>query len=108
MREKVATLLKNRASLLQALASLAPLGLGEPIGGNNANFILVPVLNRATGVPDNERSQSVYVTMAETEKVVVRFRGKEVGCSGCLRITVGSEQENKIVVEKLAQVLQRI
>jgi histidinol-phosphate aminotransferase len=36
---------------------------------------------------------AVYEKLAETKGVVVRFRGKEHGCLGCLRITVGTEDE---------------
>jgi histidinol-phosphate aminotransferase len=35
----------------------------------------------------------VYEKLAENKGVVVRFRGKEHGCLGCLRITVGTEDE---------------
>jgi histidinol-phosphate aminotransferase len=34
-----------------------------------------------------------YERLAENRGVVVRFRGKEHGCLGCLRITVGTEEE---------------
>lgn len=108
MRGKVSTLIASRASLLQSLATLAPLGLAKSVGGNDANFVMVPVLNRATGEPDNERSQKVYKALAEEEGVVVRFRGGEFGCTGCLRITIGSEDENRVVLGKLRDVLQKL
>jgi len=38
--------------------------------------------------------------------VVVRYRGSELGCQGCLRITVGTEEENKTVLAKLEKVLK--
>ncbi|KAL0958055.1 hypothetical protein HGRIS_000232 [Hohenbuehelia grisea] len=106
MHQKIATLTSSREGLLASLASLAPLGLGPAIGANNANFVMVPVLNHASGKPDNVRSQKVYKSLAEENGVVVRFRGGEAGCEGCLRITVGTEEENKTVVEKLDQVLR--
>ncbi|KAL1743015.1 pyridoxal phosphate-dependent transferase [Schizophyllum fasciatum] len=107
MRAKVATLTASRAKLLDALAALADVGLGAAIGGNDANFVMVPVLDRSgSGKPDNARSEAVYKTMAEGHGVVVRFRGKEPGCEGCLRITVGTEEENGVLVKKLREVLQ--
>jgi histidinol-phosphate aminotransferase len=33
--------------------------------------------------------------------IVVRDRGKEAGCEGCLRITVGTEVENKLLIDTL-------
>jgi histidinol-phosphate aminotransferase len=104
MREKIATLASSRAELIRSLATLAPLGLGTPIGANDANFVLIPVL--AHGQPDNGRAHKVYKTLAEEKGVVVRFRGHEPGCTGCLRITVGSEQENEMVLRQLAEVLR--
>lgn len=98
----------SRTFLLQSLQSLASLGLGASIGGNHANFVVVPVLDKTTGKPDNLRSERVYKELAEHQSVVVRFRGREYGCEGCLRITVGSEEENNILLSKLQDVLQRI
>lgn len=67
---------------------------------------MIPILEKEGGKPDNKRAQNVYKTMAEEEGVVVRYRGGEAGCEGCLRITVGSEEENKVVVEKLKKTLE--
>ena len=108
MQEKAAALVASRKVLLETFKTLAPYGLGDALGGNHANFVVVPVLNRETGEPDNERSQAVYKTMAESEKVVIRYRGSELGCKGCLRITVGSEEENGVLVERLKDVLRRV
>lgn len=108
MRQKVATLVASRGSLLQSLSTLAPLGLGSAIGGNDANFLLIPVLDKKTRKPDNVRAQKVYKALAEENGVVVRFRGNEMGCEGCLRITVGSEEENEIVRKIFEKVLSSI
>jgi histidinol-phosphate aminotransferase len=111
MRTKVSTLVQSHAELLQKFTSLAPLGLGGAIGGDDANFILVPVLTKdGSGKPDSERAQRVYKTLAEENGVVVRYRGGEMGCQGCLRITVGTEEENEVVLglSKLGEVLRVI
>ena len=92
--------------LLSSFSSLAHLGLGSSIGGNDANFILVPILEKGTNKPDSDRAQKVYKALAEENGVVVRYRGNELGCRGCLRITVGTEEENKIMLEKLEEVLK--
>ena len=108
MSDKINILNASRVALLQSLRSLTPFGLGPSIGGNHANFVMVPVLNKETGKPDNLRSELVYKELAEHQGVVVRFRGKEYGCEGCLRITIGSEDENKVLFDKLRDVLQRL
>jgi histidinol-phosphate aminotransferase len=38
--------------------------------------------------------------------VVVRYRGNELGCDGCLRITIGTEEENAMAVEKLQEAMK--
>ncbi len=107
MQAKVAQLVASRATLLQSLANLEPLGVGSHIGANDANFVVVPILGHDKH-PDNERAFKVYKLLAEENGVVIRFRGKEPGCAGCVRITVGTEEENKIVIERLRKVLQEV
>lgn len=106
MRSKISTIIESRTSLISSLAQISNLGLGKPIGSNHANFIMIPVLSSAGGKPDNDRAKAAYIKMAESKGVVVRYRGSELGCEGCLRITVGTEEENKAVVERLAEVLK--
>ncbi|EEB89304.1 hypothetical protein MPER_12613 [Moniliophthora perniciosa FA553] len=113
MKAKVDTLVSSRAHLLKALGTLESLGVGQAIGGNDANFVLIPILNKDAsddGVrrPDNVRSQKVYKTLAEQRGIVVRFRGNEPGCEACIRITVGSEEENAAVIRELGKVLKEI
>ncbi|THV06516.1 histidinol-phosphate aminotransferase [Dendrothele bispora CBS 962.96] len=105
MQSKIQTLISSRTTLLQSLSELVPLGLGPSIGGNDANFVAVPVLSKDGTKPDNVRSQKIYRALAEENGVVVRYRGSEPGCEGCLRITVGTEEENKAVVERLRVVM---
>lgn len=106
MRKNIEMLKASRDKLLSALHDLKEeLGLGHAIGALDANFILIPVLARGGSVPDNARAQRIYVTLAEEEGVVVRYRGGEVGCSGCLRITVGTEEENQVILSKLKKTL---
>ncbi|TFY78997.1 hypothetical protein EWM64_g5017 [Hericium alpestre] len=105
MHAKIGELVANRADLLSSLQSLASLGVGEVIGTQDANFLVVPILERGRSKPDNVRAHKVYKTLAEEEGVVVRYRGSEAGCAGCLRITVGSKAENAVVIEKLRKVL---
>ena len=106
MKSKLDTLKTSRTTLLFTFTSLAHLGLGTSIGGNHANFVLIPILEKGTDKPDSERAHKVYKALAEENGVVVRYRGSEPGCKGCLRITVGTDEENEIVLEKLEKVLK--
>jgi histidinol-phosphate aminotransferase len=108
MRENIETLKASRVKLLFSLHSLKQPGFGRAIGSQDANFILIPVLARGSSVPDSARAQLVYLTLAEEEGVVVRYRGNEIGCQGCLRITVGTEEENAVALEKLSKTLENL
>ncbi|KAI0263107.1 histidinol-phosphate aminotransferase [Gloeopeniophorella convolvens] len=108
MRANIDTLKTSRTTLLSGLHALAPLGLGRAIGALDANFILIPVLARDGSRPDNARAQRIYKTLAEEEGVVVRYRGGEPGCPGCLRVTVGTEEENAVVLGKMKKTLERL
>ncbi|KAI0305239.1 histidinol-phosphate aminotransferase [Multifurca ochricompacta] len=108
MRKNIETLKASRAALLSEFHDLKNLGLGHTIGAQDANFILIPVLARDSSGLDNVRAHRVYKTLAEEEGVVVRYRGGEPGCLGCLRITVGTEVENAVALKKLKKTLERL
>lgn len=108
MQAKVKSLVTSRASLLESLGNLASLGVGSHIGSNDANFVMIPILSKDGTRPDNVRAQKIYKTLAEENGVVVRFRGNEPGCEACLRITIGSEEENATVIRKLELVLNQL
>lgn len=77
-------------------------GIGRIIGGLDANFLLVQIVD-GEGRPDNRIAEGLYVSLAETMGVVVRFRGMETGCEGSLRITVGTKDEMKTLLLRLQQ-----
>lgn len=114
MQEKVKTLQETRAELIRTLTNspFAELGLGKPIGQSDANFVLIPILSRSTSQPDNTRALSVYKSMAEHPQgnVVVRYRGGEPGCKGCIRITIGTNEEmhvlQRLLEKKLRETLE--
>lgn len=102
MATGVATLNQNREKLIEGLKGLK--GVGEILGGNHANFVLVQILGDS-GQPENVKANHVYKTMAESRGVVVRFRGNEIGCKGCLRVTVGTDEEVREAVKQLGELL---
>lgn len=107
MREHRAKILQQRDRLMVELRQIA--GIGRLVGGTESNFLLVEILDRprkSGGRPDNATASRVYETLAEQRGVVVRFRGKELGCEGCLRITVGTQQEVDRFLQQIALVLE--
>lgn len=104
-RVKVAAIVKERERLIKELPGIE--GVGKFRGGFDANFLLVEMLD-AAGKPCNEVALKTYEMLAETRGVVVRFRGKEYGCNGCLRMTVGTPEENTTLLERLAEVLKEV
>ncbi|GLA95479.1 histidinol-phosphate transaminase [Aspergillus tubingensis] len=99
----------QRDRLVQELPKIP--GVGRFLGGQEANFLLVEMLDKPAsegGKPSNKTALAAYEAMAEKRGVVVRFRGKELGCEGCLRITVGTEQEVTKFLHELRVVLDSI
>lgn len=101
-RNSIVRLVDQRDRLLRELPAVD--GVGRLRGGTDGNFLLYEMLD-AHGKPDNATALAVYEALAETRGVVVRFRGKEHGCLGCLRITVGTKDEVTRLLEALAKQL---
>ncbi|CEG64599.1 Putative Histidinol-phosphate aminotransferase [Rhizopus microsporus] len=96
-------LIDQRGLLIEKLKTIS--GTGRILGGNDANFVLVEILG-SNGQPCNDRAHKVYSMMAEALGVVIRFRGTEYGCNGCVRITVGTEEENAKMLDMLEKALK--
>ena len=82
-------ILAQRTNLTKMLAGLK---LVEKIYPSDANFILVKV-------PDTRKIYDYLVN----RKIIIRDRSKVHMCEGCLRITIGSEPENKALYEALVE-----
>ncbi|KAL7820929.1 histidinol-phosphate aminotransferase [Trichoderma gracile] len=105
MRANRDKLLAQRDRLIRELPTID--GVGRLRGGTESNFLLYEMLDKE-GKPDNAVALAVYERLAETKGVVVRFRGKEHGCEGCLRITVGTEDEVTRFLEALKKTLAEV
>ena len=85
-------ILEQRERLLKELPKIP--GIGRFLGGSDSNFLLFEILDRPEGGrPCNKVALALYERLAELRGVVVRFRGKEHGCEGCIRVTVGTAEE---------------
>ena len=99
----------QRDRLLAELPKIA--GVGRFLGGYNANFLLVQLLNKSAaegGVPDNRVAMAVSEALAAEKGVVLRFRGKEPGCFGAVRVTVGTEKETDAFLKAIKTVLAKV
>lgn len=90
---------RQREVVLRELQKLPR--VGKNIGGLESNFLLLQILNEQ-GEPSNEAAEKLYTTLAVENGVVVRFRGKELNCTGALRISIGTARENEILVARFA------
>ncbi len=87
VKSYISEILKERAKLISALSALP---LVKHIYQSDANFILVKV----------EDAKSVYNYLVR-ENIVVRDRSKVELCEGCIRITVGTKEENDKLLNAL-------
>ena len=109
MRKNRERIVEQRDRMMRELPKIP--GVGNFLGGAESNFLLIEILDRPRsrgGKPSNETALAVYERLAETKGVVVRFRGKEAGCLGCVRITVGTEEEVNKLLREMRSVLQDI
>ncbi len=87
VKESIALITKQRVALSDALKGLE---IVEKIYPSDANFLLVKVADAA----------ATYQFLLD-EKIVVRDRSNVTMCEGCLRITVGTPDENARLIAAL-------
>ena len=87
MSQWVSVLVKERENLA---AQLEGLSFVEKVWPSDANFLLVKVKN----------AREIYNYLV-SKGIIVRDRSRILLCEESLRITVGSEEENTILLEAL-------
>ena len=95
MKEKVGAIKQQRKWLTVELNKI--LKLIFTVYPSDANFLLVKTKD-ANGIYN-------YLTK---EGIIVRDRSKEPNCENCLRITVGTEKENQLLIQKLKEYAKNI
>ncbi len=87
-------MIKELVAMRGALAKVfQQIPVVEKVYPSDANFLLVKVKN----------ASSVYNYLL-TKGIVVRDRSNVQLCEGCLRITIGTEKENTLLVDALAAI----
>lgn len=92
LRKNVASTLEERARVRKELEALTDIVVR--VYHSDSNFLLFRVNN-------DLKAADVYKRMAD-DGVVTRFRGNELHCDQCIRVTVGTPEEN----DKFLQLLQ--
>lgn len=90
VNDMIRLIVENKTKLVEALGSIA---LIQKIYPSDANFILVKVAD----------ARAIYQYLI-TQGIVVRDRSNVQLCDNCLRITIGTEKENKLLVEALQSI----
>lgn len=87
---KIREIRENRSALVEALKKNSGV---EHIFPSDANFLLVRF----------KEAFETYKRLAASG-VIVRYRGDQLHCAGCLRITVGTAEENAVLIQKLIEI----
>lgn len=90
-QKNIRTLIEQRTRLASELIDMPRV---EKVYPSDANFLLVRINN----------AYSVYQKLADNG-VIVRYRGHEPLCEETLRISVGTEEQNSILLDKLKSIL---
>ncbi|MEO1262132.1 MAG: histidinol-phosphate transaminase [Bacteroidota bacterium] len=81
---------KNLKEKKRLKSLLLQIGLVEKIYLSDANFLLVKMKN----------SDFIF-NQLKNKKIIVRNRSKEPLCDGCLRVTIGTREENDLLINEL-------
>ncbi len=93
MKAKVDQILSERKKVIQKLETIPEV---QKVFHTDANFLLFRI----------ENALRIYEEVA-AKGVVVRYRGNEPHCEDCLRLTIGTPQENEQFFEALNSVLKK-
>jgi len=98
-------IMADRDTLVKILADplLTRNHIGAAIGGQSANFVLVPIVT--LGERDDVLAKRLTEQLREQHAISIRYVGGQPGCKGCVRITVGTAQELNTLREALRMVL---
>ena len=96
LAKNVQTLLEQRDIVAKKLEAMKDIVV--KVYPSDANFLLVRL---------TKLSKEIYKKMADSG-VVVRYRGSELHCEECLRITIGTADENKAFLALLEKTFKEL
>jgi len=86
----------EREKLIEELSNKDKFSFIEKVYPSDTNFILVKL-------KDHSKVEEVYNFLISQNEIVVRNRSKEPLCEGCLRITIGTPEENELLLSTLGR-----
>lgn len=92
VQEHITSIIDERERIMSSLASMEGVLKVYP---SNANFFIFMVND----------ALNVYQKLAD-KGVIIRYRGNEPLCDNCLRLTIGTENENNAFLKALTEVLE--
>jgi len=95
VRSQRDALLQERARVAAALAGPAFAHAVQRVVPSDANFVLVQM----------SRCKEVCEELGRVDHIVLRYRGGMLHCEDCVRISIGTEEENGRVLAALARAL---
>ncbi|AMD21528.1 HFL328Cp [Eremothecium sinecaudum] len=102
MESNVRKINTEKLRVLKALTALENVE-DQHVGGLDANFLLLRLKTC-----DNVVAKKLCINLATKSGVVIRYRGGEHGCQGCVRITIGTKEENDIMIEEFSRRLAEL
>jgi histidinol-phosphate aminotransferase len=89
LQKNVDALLAQREVVRSKLEAMTD--IVEKVYPSDSNFLLFRV--KSNGSSSGDVALKLYKTMADSG-VVTRYRGNELHCDHCIRVTIGTEEEN--------------
>ena len=84
----------ERKRLIDELRNTDKFDFIEKVYDSSTNFILVKLKYQ-------DKVEEVYNFLIQHNEIVVRNRSKEPLCEGCLRVTIGTPEENELLLKTL-------
>jgi histidinol-phosphate aminotransferase len=88
LEQNIGLILQEKVLVMQQLEQL---DFVQKVFPSDSNFVLFRVQDHA---------MELYKFMAD-HGVVTRFRGNEVHCENCIRVTIGKPEENQLFLQRL-------
>ena len=108
----IGKLVAERDRMVKAFLNMEDHSVDRILGGQDANFLLIQVkkVDDPRFGTRNDFAMAIYQRLAEDpkENVVIRFRGKELHCDGCLRASIGTKEENDLLLRKWSEAVSAL